>query len=61
MTIMGKMKKRGEARGEDRGSISNGRRQAFSDAMIIDDIAALTGCSQKEAEQILRDFDAAQP
>ncbi len=61
MTIMGMFEKRGEARGEARGIISNGRRHAFSDAMIIEDIAALTGCSQKEAEQILRDFDAAQP
>lgn len=57
MTIMGMFEKRGEARG----IISNGRRHAFSDAVIIEDIAALTGCSQKEAEQILRDFDAAQP
>ena len=61
MTIMGMFEKRGEARGEARGIISNGRRHAFSDSMIIEHIAAQTGCSQKEAEQILRDFDAAQP
>lgn len=47
----------GEARGEARGIINNGRRHSFSDDIIIEDIAAQTGCSFQEAEKILRDFD----
>ena len=48
---------RGEKRGEARGIIKNGRRHAFSDAVIIADIAAETGCSIQDAEKILYEFE----
>jgi len=50
---------RGEAIGEARGIINNGRRHSFSDDIIIEDIAAQTGCSFQDAEKILHDFDQA--
>ena len=48
---------RGVELGTARGIINTGRRHAFSDQIIIEDIAAQTGCSFQDAKKILYDYD----
>ncbi len=65
MTIMDMFEARGEKRGFERGVemgtargiINTGRRHAFSDQIIIEDIAAQTGCSFQDAKKILYDYN----
>lgn len=50
-------RREGRAEGRAEGIIKSGRRHLFSDAVIIEDIMAETGCNYADAKKALEDYD----
>ena len=51
---------KGRIEGRSEGIIRSGRRHRLSDEVIVEDIAAETGCEIAQAQKILQDFDKKQ-
>lgn len=53
-------RREGRIEGRAEGIIRSGRRHRLSDEVIVEDIAAETGCEIAQAQKILQDFDKKQ-